>query len=81
MALPSMVSITTDFISVGGNRNPAAADWHHGSGLLAFGANNNIAVWNPLVRVQLLLLWNLLTENLTSNLHYRTKMVQVYTHC
>ncbi|KMQ42157.1 WD40/YVTN repeat-like-containing domain [Trichophyton rubrum] len=48
MTLPSMVSITTDFISVGGNRNPAAADWHHGSGLLAFGANNNVAIWNPL---------------------------------
>ncbi|KAM5439669.1 Elongator subunit elp2 [Microsporum ferrugineum] len=42
-----MVSITTDFISVGGNRNPAAADWHHQSGLLAFGANNNVAIWNP----------------------------------
>ncbi|KAK2872088.1 hypothetical protein FQN49_002567 [Arthroderma sp. PD_2] len=42
-----MVSITTDFISAGGNRNPAAADWHHQSGLLAFGANNNVAIWNP----------------------------------
>ncbi|EFR03286.1 elongator complex protein 2 [Nannizzia gypsea CBS 118893] len=43
-----MVCVTTDFISVGGNRNPTAADWHHESGLLAFGANNNVALWNPL---------------------------------
>ena len=37
------------FISVGGNRHPGAADWDSESGLLAFGADNNIALWNPLV--------------------------------
>ncbi|KAL9070088.1 MAG: hypothetical protein Q9157_005943 [Trypethelium eluteriae] len=37
-----------NFISVGGNRHPAAADWDHESDLLAFGADNNIALWNPL---------------------------------
>lgn len=41
-----------EYISVGGNRHPAAADWdHHGTGILAFGADNNIALWKPLVRL------------------------------
>ncbi|KAF2087239.1 WD40 repeat-like protein [Saccharata proteae CBS 121410] len=39
----------TDFIAAGGNRHPTAADWDtDGSGLLAFGAGNNIGLWNPL---------------------------------
>ncbi|KAK2739028.1 hypothetical protein FQN57_006710 [Myotisia sp. PD_48] len=42
-----MAPITTEFISAGGNRNPEAADWHRQSGLLAFGAHNNVAIWNP----------------------------------
>ncbi|WEW61888.1 Elongator subunit elp2 [Emydomyces testavorans] len=42
-----MVSITTEYISVGGNRHPAAADWHQHSGLVAFGADNNVALWDP----------------------------------
>jgi hypothetical protein len=42
--------VTLDYISVGGNRHPAAADWdREKSGLLAFGADNNVALWNPLV--------------------------------
>lgn len=44
-----MVSITTDYISVGGNRHPAAADWDVQSGVLAFGADNNVALWDPRV--------------------------------
>ncbi|KAF2103085.1 WD40 repeat-like protein [Rhizodiscina lignyota] len=43
-----MDGVKVDFIAVGGSRNPAAADWDtNGSGLLAFGAGNNIAIWNP----------------------------------
>ncbi|KAE8306581.1 WD40-repeat-containing domain protein [Aspergillus transmontanensis] len=42
-----MVSITSDYISVGGNRHPAAADWDVQSGVLAFGADNNVALWYP----------------------------------
>lgn len=43
-------SVTLDYISVGGNRHPAAADWDRGeSGLVAFGADNNIALWDSLV--------------------------------
>ncbi|KAE8156423.1 6PF2K-domain-containing protein [Aspergillus tamarii] len=42
-----MVSITSDYISVGGNRQPAAADWDVHSGVLAFGADNNVALWDP----------------------------------
>ena len=45
-----MVIIATDYISAGGNRYPAAADWNVQSGLLAFGADNNVALWEPTVR-------------------------------
>jgi elongator complex protein 2 len=39
-----------DYISAGGNRHPSAADWDRdGSGLLAYGAGNSIALWDPLV--------------------------------
>ena len=31
--------------AAGGNRHPSAADW--APGLLAFGAGNNVALWNP----------------------------------
>lgn len=45
-----MVQVATNFIAAGGNRQPSAADWdQHGSGLLAYGAGNNIALWDPLV--------------------------------
>lgn len=44
-----MVGVTTDYISVGGNRHPGAADWDVQTGVLAFGADNNVALWDPLV--------------------------------
>jgi elongator complex protein 2 len=44
-----MVSVSTDYISVGGNRHPGAADWDVQSGVLAYGADNNVALWEPLV--------------------------------
>lgn len=44
-----MTDMRLDYISVGGNRHPAAADWDKKSGLLAFGAGNNVALWDPLV--------------------------------
>ncbi|KAL3455706.1 6-phosphofructo-2-kinase-domain-containing protein [Aspergillus heterothallicus] len=47
-----MVSINTDYISVGGNRHPAAADWDVQSGILAYGADNNVALWDPLDETQ-----------------------------
>ncbi|KAK6426508.1 Elongator subunit elp2 [Oleoguttula sp. CCFEE 5521] len=34
-----------EFLAAGGNRHPSAADWV--PGLLAFGAGNSIALWNP----------------------------------
>ncbi|KAJ5570337.1 Elongator complex protein 2 [Penicillium hispanicum] len=43
-----MASVTTEYISVGGNRHPAAADWDVHSGVLAYGADNNVALWEPL---------------------------------
>ena len=36
-----------DYLAAGANRHPATADWNV-SGVLAYGANNNIALWRPL---------------------------------
>ena len=44
-----MVAVDIEYISVGGNRHPNAADWDVQTGLLAFGADNNVALWDPLV--------------------------------
>ena len=44
-----MIDIYSDCIATGGNRHPSAADWDQKSGLLAFGSDQNVAVWNPLV--------------------------------
>ncbi|KAH6625203.1 RNA polymeras-like protein II Elongator subunit [Boeremia exigua] len=42
------MNVSSEFISIGGNRNPAAADWDvNGSGILAFGADSGIALWDP----------------------------------
>lgn len=38
-----------EYISAGGNRHPAAADWDSKTGLLAFGADRNVALWQPKV--------------------------------
>jgi elongator complex protein 2 len=38
-------NVQIEYISAGGNSHPSAADW--ASGLLAFGAGINIALWNP----------------------------------
>jgi len=45
-----MMNISAEFISIGGNRNPAAADWDEaGLQLLAFGADTCVALWDPQV--------------------------------
>jgi elongator complex protein 2 len=44
-----MIPPTFNYISVGGNRHPSAADWDQRSGVLAFGADQNVALWKPLV--------------------------------
>ncbi|ODH48134.1 hypothetical protein GX48_05729 [Paracoccidioides brasiliensis] len=46
MASPK-ISAVTEYLSVGGNRHPAAADWDSQTGILAFGADNNVALWDP----------------------------------
>ncbi len=46
----STADVHTNLIAVGGNRHPSAADWDPISGLLAFGADQNIALWNPKVK-------------------------------
>ncbi|KAE9973124.1 hypothetical protein Vi05172_g6717 [Venturia inaequalis] len=44
-----MPEVNLEYISAGGNRHPEASDWDPSpAGLLAFGADNNIAIWNPL---------------------------------
>lgn len=40
--------IDHEYISVGGNRHSAASDWSASSGFLAFGADQNVAIWEPL---------------------------------
>lgn len=47
--LQAMTSVSTEYISVGGNRHPGAADWDVHCGVLAYGADNNVALWEPLV--------------------------------
>lgn len=37
------------YTSVSCNRTPAAADWSTGSNLIAFGACNSVAIFNPQV--------------------------------
>ena len=44
-----MVEFHHEHIAVGGNRHPSAADWDPISGLLAYGADCNVALWLPLV--------------------------------
>ncbi|KAI9677605.1 MAG: hypothetical protein M1817_006559 [Caeruleum heppii] len=46
-----MFKVNLDFVAVGGNGYPAASDWDPSSGLLAFGADNNIALWDPRAQV------------------------------
>ncbi|KAI5285586.1 hypothetical protein KEM52_002379 [Ascosphaera acerosa] len=45
-----MVSFHADYISVGGNRHPAAAAWDVETGLLAYGADDGVAIWDPRAR-------------------------------
>lgn len=44
-----MIHTKNEYVSVGGNRQPSAADWDARSGLLAYGADRNVALWQPLV--------------------------------
>ena len=44
-----MVDWNLEYLAAGGNRHPSAADWDLASGLLAFGADRNVAIWSPLV--------------------------------
>ena len=43
-----MVTIHPDYFAAGGNRHPTAADWDTASGVLAYGAGRNVALWRPL---------------------------------
>ncbi|MCJ1285209.1 hypothetical protein MMC26_004548 [Xylographa opegraphella] len=43
-----MVDVHTEYLSAGGNRHPNAADWDAATGVLAYGADRNIALWLPL---------------------------------
>ncbi len=44
-----MVKFSSEYVAAGGNRHPSAADWDSVSGVLAYGADRNIALWSPLV--------------------------------
>ena len=49
LSCESMIDWNTEYLAAGGNRHPSAADWDLASGLLAFGADRNVAIWSPLV--------------------------------
>ena len=44
----SSEGISVQYLSTGANRQTAAADWSQ-EGILAFGANSNVALWEPSV--------------------------------
>ena len=52
-----MIDIYSAYIAAGGNRHPSAADWDPRSGLLAYGSHQNVALWNPLVRLSTLIIY------------------------
>ncbi|KAL9640507.1 MAG: hypothetical protein Q9164_000257 [Protoblastenia rupestris] len=47
-----MLDFEHEYIAAGGNRHPSAADWDAHTGLLAFGADRNVALWSPSDSVQ-----------------------------
>ncbi|CZT06087.1 probable elongator complex protein 2 [Rhynchosporium graminicola] len=42
-----MAQANADYLAAGANRHPSAADWDLLSGLLAYGADRNVALWQP----------------------------------
>lgn len=42
-----MPAASCNFIATGGNRHPATADWDAASGIVAYGADRNVALWRP----------------------------------
>ena len=42
-----MTLASTEYVSVGGNRNTSAAHWDCDSGDFAFGVDQNVAIWKP----------------------------------
>lgn len=45
----AQVGTECSYLAAGANRHPSAADWDVLSGLLAFGADRNVAIWRPQV--------------------------------
>ena len=45
----NMIQICAEYLAAGANRHPCAADWDSLSGLLAYGADINVALWQPQV--------------------------------
>lgn len=43
--------VEVKYLSIGANRQTAVADWST-DGVVAFGANTNIALWRPDVRTE-----------------------------
>lgn len=64
-----MFEFNPEYLAAGGNKHPAAADWDAASSLFAYGADNNVALWKPLV-VHLQLLGGIFT-------HWVDRMVSI----
>jgi hypothetical protein len=45
-----MIHSRSQYLAAGANRHPSTADWDI-AGLLAFGADRNVALWRPQVRL------------------------------
>ena len=51
-----MLDFQIEYIATGGNRHPSTADWEPKTGVLAFGADRNVALWSPLVEPEIRIL-------------------------
>jgi hypothetical protein len=43
-----MIQLSAEYLAAGANRHPSVADWD-AAGLLAYGADRNVALWRPQV--------------------------------
>lgn len=42
------INASQEYLSIGGNRQTHASAWHAATGILAFGGDQNVALWKPL---------------------------------
>ena len=71
-----MIDLKAQYLAAGANRHPSTADWDV-NGVLAYGADRNIALWRP----QVSLLWHMIYMNLINRgPYYRNVSIPVQVH-